>query len=317
MLELPSDNVRPLINHEWQVSVGVNPFTEGWIHNSFRSWSNSNGLLHFRLSRLGDPCYFRRETFKMFFLLFKSSLRHKHWEVAILNVKLFNSAIKMSLDLLPNIVGSWSQNVASGDIIIVNHLRLLNDLLIPLGKVNLLTILNSQLVSIKLGRFLLLFHLGLLLLCKFNTLFLLWLIRFSSFLNLFFLAWCSSSNGGEVHYFKSCIISASELLDFVNTFFVNDSTSCVIHWVETCPLGFIENFVVNNLDFIFLIIQDREVIDYTLSASKILLKALQIGTTQISRTDWKIFVEAFHIYFGVYTCANEPHVLLFLLIKQE
>jgi len=136
-------------------------------------------------------------------------------------------------------------------------------------------ILNSQFVTIiNLGFLFLLFSLGLLLLCKFNTLFLFWLVRFTTSFYFFFLAWCSSSNGGEVQYLIIGVVSASELLDFVNAFSINDSTSCVIHWVETCPLGFIQNFVVDNLDFIFLIVQNREIIDNTLTASKILLKAL-------------------------------------------
>lgn len=63
VLEFPSDNVSPLVNHERQVTVTVNPFCKCWIHDSFTSWSNSDWLSHLTLSRLCNPSYFRGETF--------------------------------------------------------------------------------------------------------------------------------------------------------------------------------------------------------------------------------------------------------------
>ena len=164
----------------------------------------------------------------------------------------------MALDFLPNEEGSRSQNVAPRNIIVVDHLRLFDDLLIPLGEVIFLTILDSQLVGVlELGLLFLLFSLGFLFFCKFDTLFLLWLVRFSTAFLFLFFAWCSRSNRRKIQYLEICIISASELLDLVYTLSIDDRTSCVIHWVETCPFGFIENFIVNELYFVFLIIYSR------------------------------------------------------------
>ena len=37
MLELPSDNIGPLIELQRQISVRMDPFAKGWVHNCLRS----------------------------------------------------------------------------------------------------------------------------------------------------------------------------------------------------------------------------------------------------------------------------------------
>ena len=50
MLEFPSDDVRPLVHSERQVSVRTDPPREGWIHDGLGGWTNSNWLVELRLA---------------------------------------------------------------------------------------------------------------------------------------------------------------------------------------------------------------------------------------------------------------------------
>lgn len=50
MLELPADDVGPLVKLQWQVPMRSHPLCVGWIHDGFRSWSDSDLLLKLGLS---------------------------------------------------------------------------------------------------------------------------------------------------------------------------------------------------------------------------------------------------------------------------
>jgi hypothetical protein len=55
------------------------------------------------------------------------------------------------LNFLPNVIGKGSENVASGDIIVVKHITLGKDLLVPSGKIIGLLVLNTHLMDIFCG----------------------------------------------------------------------------------------------------------------------------------------------------------------------
>ena len=44
MLELPSDDIGPLIQEHRQVSMRVDPLSKGWVHDSLTGGTNCNGL---------------------------------------------------------------------------------------------------------------------------------------------------------------------------------------------------------------------------------------------------------------------------------
>jgi hypothetical protein len=53
---------------------------------------------------------------------FESTFTNEHWEIAVAHFKGLELDIKEILDLLPNEVSSWSEDIASGDIVIFDHL---------------------------------------------------------------------------------------------------------------------------------------------------------------------------------------------------
>lgn len=90
ILELPSDNITPLIQFEWQVTMTLDPIRKGWVHDGFRCWTNCNGFREFAISTLGHPSYFWGKSFHVIFLLLQPILRNKEWKVTILYTKLSN-----------------------------------------------------------------------------------------------------------------------------------------------------------------------------------------------------------------------------------
>ena len=188
MLELPPDNVTPLVHKHGQVSVRSDPFGKGWIHDCLRGGSDSNWLLQIALSTLGYPGDLSSEPFHMLFLFAERLFCDKHWEVAILHAIILEPLVHEALNLLPDKVRNRSQNITPRNVVVLNHVRLSNHLLIPFGEVLFFGILDAFLVSSCLGLVSLLLHL--LLLALFLSLFLLWLLIWFLF---WFLLWLIST----------------------------------------------------------------------------------------------------------------------------
>lgn len=68
MLELPSDNVIPLIQLERQITMGLDLACKMRVHGSFTGRSNGDRLLKVRLSAFGNPSNFSGETLQVFLL---------------------------------------------------------------------------------------------------------------------------------------------------------------------------------------------------------------------------------------------------------
>jgi hypothetical protein len=73
VLEFPSDNVGPLIELKWEISVALDPVGVGWIHDGLTGGSDGDGFSEVGFSGLGDPGDFRRESLDMVLLDFKFS----------------------------------------------------------------------------------------------------------------------------------------------------------------------------------------------------------------------------------------------------
>ena len=73
------------------------------------------------MATFGNPGDFRTETLDVILFFVESSFSDEHWKVAVLNAKFFNSAIEKFCNLLPDKKALWSQDVASRDFIILNH----------------------------------------------------------------------------------------------------------------------------------------------------------------------------------------------------
>mmetsp|Transcript_7028 Transcript_7028/g.10377 ORF Transcript_7028/g.10377 Transcript_7028/m.10377 type:complete len:242 (+) Transcript_7028:782-1507(+) len=113
ILEFPSHNITPLIKFQWQISVGLNPIREGWIHDGLTGGTDSNGLGKLTISRPGHPCNFRCKSLHVVLLLLETFLGYKERKVRILHSQLSNLNIEPILDQIPNCVRPWTKNVAS------------------------------------------------------------------------------------------------------------------------------------------------------------------------------------------------------------
>ena len=126
----------------------MNPFGIGRVHNGLTSGTDGDWFRHLTLSTLCDPSNFRRKAFDVTFFFIQCSLCHKHREIAILNANFFYTHVNKALDLLPDVVREGSKDIATRDVIILNHLRFCNDLRIPFREVIILVIFDSFYVCI-------------------------------------------------------------------------------------------------------------------------------------------------------------------------
>ena len=87
-------DVVPLVELDWQVSVGLDPLGVGRVHDGLAGGTNRDGLGKLGLARPGHPGHLRREVGDVVLLLLQRRLRHEDGEVAVLNAELLNLAVK-------------------------------------------------------------------------------------------------------------------------------------------------------------------------------------------------------------------------------
>lgn len=90
----PYHNIAPLVDFDWKVSMWLNPFRKGGVHHCLGSRTDSDGLSQICLATSCYPGNLRGKICNVGLLLFKGILRDKHWEVDILNSKLFDLTVK-------------------------------------------------------------------------------------------------------------------------------------------------------------------------------------------------------------------------------
>lgn len=88
VLELPSDDVGPLVQLEGKVTVTLDPLGIGVVHDGFGGGSDSNGLLELGVAVSGDPGDFWGETFDVLLFLEQGSFGDEQGEVAVFDSQL-------------------------------------------------------------------------------------------------------------------------------------------------------------------------------------------------------------------------------------
>ena len=81
----------------------------------------------------------------------EGGLSDEHWEVAVVDALCLEHGVCIGCDLLPDVERGWTQDVATGDVIVLDQLRLSDDLRVPLAEVVFLGKLDSSLVNIGSG----------------------------------------------------------------------------------------------------------------------------------------------------------------------
>jgi len=90
-------------------------------------------------------------------LLLEGVLRNEHWEVGVLSAGFLEPLVEERLNLLPDVEGPRSQNVAPGYLVVVDQLSLGDHLLVPLSEVNVFLKEDGELVPCRPLLLLLLF----------------------------------------------------------------------------------------------------------------------------------------------------------------
>jgi len=72
--------------------------------------------------------YLRGKVFNVRLLLLKGSVRHEHREVRVFHTELLDLTVEELLDALPDVVGPGAQDVAAAHVVVLDHLRLGDDL---------------------------------------------------------------------------------------------------------------------------------------------------------------------------------------------
>ena len=78
----------------------------------------------------------------------EGGLSDEHWEVAVVDALFFEQGVSEGRDLLPDVERRGTQDVAARDVIVLDQLRLGDDLSIPLAEVCFLGELDSSLVHV-------------------------------------------------------------------------------------------------------------------------------------------------------------------------
>jgi hypothetical protein len=69
MLKFPTDDIRPLVKQQWQVTIRVDPLCKARVHYGFTRGADSDRLRKFTLATLSYPGNLWRKAFDVFLLL--------------------------------------------------------------------------------------------------------------------------------------------------------------------------------------------------------------------------------------------------------
>ena len=94
----------------------------------YRVSVRSKGVRITQYSRPGDPGNFGSESLDVVLLFLEDLGRDEHGEVAVLDSHLLDLSIEPALDCLPDGVGPRLEDVTSGNIVVVEHISLDEDL---------------------------------------------------------------------------------------------------------------------------------------------------------------------------------------------
>ena len=150
VLELPPDDVAPLVELEGQVPVAPDPLGEGRVHDGLRGRPDGDGDLEVRGAGLGDPGDLWGEAFDVALLGAQGLLADEHREVGVFDPQPLDVSVELLLDLLPDRVGPRAQDVAARDVVVLDQVALGDDLRVPAAEV--LFLLDRDAQHVDLGR---------------------------------------------------------------------------------------------------------------------------------------------------------------------
>mmetsp|Transcript_16181 Transcript_16181/g.33201 ORF Transcript_16181/g.33201 Transcript_16181/m.33201 type:complete len:762 (+) Transcript_16181:84-2369(+) len=135
VLELPADDVGPLVELEGEVAVGFDPVAEGGVHDGLGGGADGDGLGEGAVAGLGDPGDLGGEALDVVLLFLEAVLGDEEGEVGVLHVQLLDLDVEPVLNVLPYLVTPRPQDVTPGDVVVADHLAQDYDVAVPHGEV--------------------------------------------------------------------------------------------------------------------------------------------------------------------------------------
>lgn len=102
VFELPTDDIGPLVQHQGQVPVRLDPVLEGRVHDGLGSRSDGDRFLELALATAGHPGHFGGETFHMVLLGVERAFGHEHREITVFDSDVLEAGVEEFLDMVPD-----------------------------------------------------------------------------------------------------------------------------------------------------------------------------------------------------------------------
>ena len=135
----PADHGAPLVIEHGQLPVGLQHTVPVVAEHGLRGGSEGQALFQLVATAHGDPSHLGGETVDQFAFLFQQALRDQRGHCHVLVSGLFKLPVHDPLNVFPDSVAVWTQDHKSLHAGIVDQLRLLADVRIPLGEIVLHT----------------------------------------------------------------------------------------------------------------------------------------------------------------------------------
>ncbi len=108
MFELPSNNVTPLVDEQWEIAIASDPFCVGVVHDSFRCWADCQPFRKFTVSSMGDPGDFWGKSFDMVFFFIQEFFRDQEGKVGVFYSFFLEFWIEIGYDGFPDFIAVGS-----------------------------------------------------------------------------------------------------------------------------------------------------------------------------------------------------------------
>ena len=135
----PADHGAPLVIEHGELAVGLKDAVPVVAEHGLRGGSERQPLLQLVAAAHGDPSHLRGKAVDQFAFLFQQALRDQRGHCHVLVSGLFKLPVHDPLNVFPDSVAVWTQDHKSLHAGIVDQLRLLADVRIPLGEIVLHT----------------------------------------------------------------------------------------------------------------------------------------------------------------------------------
>ena len=133
--ELPTDDIRPLVQEEGQVAVALNPACHDLAEEGLAGWPHDDWLFKPPPACMGDDGKLGAEPGDVLGLFAHVALRDEQRQVDVLGPGRLDPLIDLGLDALPEGVAVGTDDHGAPDGAILGELGLGQDVLVPLGEI--------------------------------------------------------------------------------------------------------------------------------------------------------------------------------------